>query len=404
MRIIETLRRLIFVTGILAAALMVLWPAAALYRVSAVDFAQLQKQRIGRFAGDLKTLGKEAGLDQTPDIDNPDAGTLDQFVARETKDRLADVTGPQWKQFFADVQQTLTGRSSVLIGHLAPSYGTTDALYFPTQHPPLSTLPARLQGTNNFTYLKLQSADTPQYLAITFQRSGDAMRYAPTHLAYPFRHHAAWVFAAALAIYFFLPRHRPAADEIRYSQARGAIIPDFLGIILTGVFFLMPILVIPATASTYEPWSLFDFQYGWAWLTIFAWLLASICLTINLTALWYATFSLYLRPDHIQRTTLLGTTEWPYSEMTGVGLASWSLPRWLRWTMMVVALFNWRLMGIVLINANQRLTGLAIRCRDGRTCNIWIDHMPQWLRVVRELQSHNIPCSPDLTQSLAQTE
>ena len=404
MPLIETLRRLIFVTGILAAAVMVLWPAPELYRVSAVDFAQLQKQRIGRFAGDLKTLSKEAGLSETPDIDSPAAGPVDQFAARETKDRIAEVTGPQWQRFFAEVQQTITGKSRVLIDHLAPSYGTTEALYFAPQHPLLLTLTGRLQGTNNFTYLKLQTGDTSEFLAVVLQRSGDAMRYAPSRLAFPMRHHAAWVFAAALAIYLFLPRHRAAADEIRYSQARGAIVPDFLGVVLTGVFFLMPLAVIPANASTYEPWSLFDFQYGWAWLTLIAWGLALMCATINVTALWYATFSLYLRPDHIQRTMLLATTQWPYSQMETVGLTSWSLPRWLRWTMMVVALFNWRLMGIVLLHANQRLSGLAIRCRDGRTCNIWIDHMPQWLRVIRELRSRNIAFAPELTESLAEIE
>ncbi len=305
MRLIETFRRLIFVTGILAAGVMVLWPAPSLYRVSAVDFAQLQKQHIGRFAGDLKTLSKEAGLSETPDIDNPNAGPASQFAARETKDRLTEVTGPQWQRFFADVQQTVTGKSVVLIDHLAPSYGTTEALSFASQHPLLLTLSGRLQGANNFTYLKLQTGDTSEYLAIVLQRSGDAMRYAPARLAFPMRHYAAWVFVAALAIYFFLPRHRAAADEIRYSQARGAIVPDFLGVIMTGVFFLIPIAVIPSNASVFEPWSLFDFENGWAWLTLIAWGLASICLTINVTALWYATFCLSLRPDHIQRTTLL---------------------------------------------------------------------------------------------------
>lgn len=401
MAVIEVLRRLVFLAGMLTAGAMVVWPAQAVYRIQPVDFAQLQQRRVGHFSQAARTVARAAGLEDRLQIDSPDAGDLDQFIRRETADRLVDVSGAQWEQFFSDAQATLAGRSQALIRHVGQESSTTVALFFALDQAPLNDLSQRLHGVSNFSYLRLDGQN-PRYLAATLLRSGDMMRYAPNWLAFPMRQHAAWVFCITLAVYLFLPRRSAQPDEVCYSPARSAILPDILGIGLTGLFFLLPILIISTNASSYSPWSLLDLEGGWIFLTLILWGMAAISATMFLMAAWYASFRLRLLPDGFQRSTLLGTSQWSYSQMASVEEAVWALPRWLRWTMIALSLLNWRLAGAVILGANTTMNGIAIRCRDGRQLKIWFDYLQGAPRILAALQQHGIPLSPALQTWLAE--
>jgi hypothetical protein len=377
------------------AGAMLIWPVQTLYSVKTVDFARQQKQDLKRFKSAVQSVAKEAGMNESPDIQSPDNVPLEEYIAKETEGRLIDVSGAQWIRLYDETAQTLSGKSTVLAGHLEREF-TPDHLFFAVDSQPLSELAGRLDDKQRFTYVRIGQDNTARYMSVTFVRSGDALGHAPGWLVFPQRPNAVWVFILSLALYLFLPWHRQVLNELRYGQLRSVVLPDILGVLLTCAFVLLPILVIPRNASSDQAWHLLDFSAGWGFLTLFMWFMALGGLSIIVIVLWYATFSLFVMPDRIRRVTLLGEKEYPFSDMTAVEPAVWALPRWFRLTMLFFGLFNWRLMGAVLLGTMRSAAGIAIRMRDSRTVNVWMEHLQQGERLLMALRANNIPMPPEM--------
>lgn len=394
-RWVEIIRRVALIAGVLAAAGMLAWPTQAVWRVGRVDFARLQKARVRSIAEAAKTVAREAGLQERPQVEAGLEEPLDRFIARETRNRLHEVHGPAWAKFFEDVGATLSGRSRVLAGHLEDA-SHPNALYFALTQEPVASLRNAVSDEQPLAYVRLADADPHQFLAVTFQRSAAAMRDAPNFIAFPWRKGAVWVFLAALAVYCFLPRPRSVPGEFRYHQARAAILPDGLGISLTTLFFVLPILIIASNAVSYRPWGLLDFSKGWGVLTLTMWLMALGGIAIIALAAWYATFSLFLLNDRLRRITLLDRAEFLYSDIQSVEPVSWTPPRWLKGLMIIAGLINRRLMGPMILGTTSRMTGIQIRCKQGRTVNVWLDHLPGASLILQTLQEKGVRIAPQL--------
>ncbi len=368
MRAIEILRRLALVGGIVAAGVMFVCPVQALYSVTAVDFAKQQKAEF----------------------------------AKETESRLIEVSGPEWNKLYGETAQTLSGNSKILASHLERLFSPT-RLFFAVNSKPLNELSGQLNDKQRYMYVRISQDNTEHYLGVNFLRSQDVIGHAPAWLVFPMRKNASSVLIVLLAIYLFLPWHRPVANELRYGkmQIRSVVLPDILGALLTCAFVLFPILIIPRNASVYEPWHLLDFRSGWGFLTLFMWFMALAGLSIIITALWYAIFSLFVMPDRIRRVTLFGEKEYRFLDMVAVEPAVLRWPRWFRSIALFFGLFNWRLMGTVLLGITRSAAGIKIRMRNGRSINVWMEYLWQGEKLIMALKANNIAMPKEMADAFA---
>lgn len=399
-RALETLRRLCLVVGVLATAWAIVKPTDALYRVRDVEFAKLQKKDAARMRSDIKMMSRVSGMEldpNDPQINTAPTLTLQQYIAKQTKDRLIEVSGSQWNEFYNGVQQTLAGKATTFARHMNDGRGFY-LLYFPTDTAPLKELTGRLGDQNVFTYVALRDGDKIKYMEVLFQRPQSAFRDAPNWLLYPLRKHAVWWFIAGLLAYVAIPWYRKGPDELRYSTGRAMVTPDFLGTFMLVFFFTLPILVITTNATGSEPVDMFGFRNGWWPITLAMWLMACSGIATVFVALWYACFSFVLTPDGLHRRTLFSEGDYAFVDMVAVEPAKWAWPWWLRIIVILIGLLNWRLLGAVLIGSSEESYGIAIRFKDGRKLKLWMSHLPGFERIFQALRKANVPLDPELAQ------
>lgn len=395
MRAIELLRRVFLVVGVFAAVAMFIWPVQAVWRVDVPDFARDQK-RLGKvFSEAVRNLA--ADDEMADSIENPYGVALDEFITDRTEGRLMDVEESRWAAFYNDVRSTLSGSSRQLAQYLEDDYAP-DHLYFPLDHEPLASLSARVGDGAPVLYLRMNNAQSPRYLSVVFQRSHDAMMYAPSAVAYPWRITGLWVFVAAVALYCLLPVRRRGSDEYGYRQGTAVVMPDWIGLVLATLFFALPIFIIPSSASSLRPWSLLSMEDGWGILTLVLWMMSLLCLANVAVGLWYATFSIRVADDRFRRRTLFSSQEYAFADIVAIEPATLTLPRWLKFLMVGLALFNWRALGPVLLGVTSSSDGMRLKFRDGRRLNIWLSHMVGAPRLVSEFARRDLQIDPALRQ------
>lgn len=387
MRMIELLRRVLLVAGVFAAIAMLLLPAQAVWRVDIPDFAKDQKRQARTFGETVARFADEAG--KTGAIENPYQTSLDAFIADRTKDRLLFVDPRIWSGFLTQAQGTLNGSSTALTRHLEDD-SSPDHLYFAITQEPLATLTTKMGDAQPVLYLCLEGDETPRYLSVVFQRSHDAAQYAPAFIAYPWRHFAVWPFLFALAAYCLLPVRRPGARDYVYRQGNAVTMPDWLGLGLASLFFALPLLIIPSNASSLRQWSLLSMEDGWGILTLVLWAMSLLCLTNVIVGLWYSTFRIHVEEDGFSRETLFSSSQYAFGDVVAVESAVWTLPRWLKVIMVLLAMFNWRALGPVILGVTSSADGMRLRLRDGRNVNIWLSYMARPAELIGEFARRGI--------------
>jgi hypothetical protein len=393
---------LILLAGVLAAGAMAIWPVQMAYRVSVVDFASLQKEKLGQFSAAVGTLALEAGMDRAPDVQSTDAVPLDQFIAKETDGWLIEGSGHDWSKFCLDVESALGGKSTKLAWYLERS-STPEHLYFPLDYAPLTEVAGRLPATHTWAYVHVYVNGRDVYLNVLGQRSGDLMRQAPAWLVFPWRQQAAWVFFLGLAAYAFLPWHRRQAGEVRPMTFRAIILPDIIGVILTAMFALAPIFIIPRAGSPMEPWGILSFDGGWGVLTLVMWFMALFGLGAMVASLSSAVTSVLVLPDRLRVSRLRGTAEYPYEQIAAAEPVLWETPPKLRLLLILIGLFNWRFLGMVLLTTSRSMTGVGLCLKDGKKVNLWTDAMPGSWQILAGLRANNVPMPEEMAATIPQT-
>lgn len=371
----EILRRVLFLGGILLAAWWFCMAGDPLWRVHPARF--------------------DANPDSSEFTDDP------AIIAKATKDRLIRVSGPAWEAFLGDVTATFSGKSPGLRAHLSRDTGTS-YLFFPAATAPLELLSSRLGPRNPFSYIVHSANGRDQYFEIVTLPPKDVSRYAPAAFVYPHRQRAGWILLAALSAYWLLPWPKYGPRTLSYSRPRAVVVPDFMGAVLTTLFFVMPVLVVGANFSGPAADGLFDLESGWIWLTAVMWFMALFGISITFTALWYAVFRLDLREDGFRSQSLFGIRDCTYAEITKADFSVWSLPAWLKWTMLLVGLFNWRLLGPVLLGATRENRRIVIHRQSGLPFNLWLDCLEGGSHFHQALLDHKVPLTPALKEDINQ--
>lgn len=372
---LEILRRVLFLGGILLSAWLFCSTGGSLWRL-----------RPARFGSDRDA--SEVNDDPT-------------LIAQETKDRLIRVSGPAWTHLLNEISATFAGKSPGLRTHLSTDTSTS-YLFFPAATAPLTELSPRLGPVNPFSYLALTENGRDRYFEVVTLPPKDARRYAPSAFVYPGRKITGWILLGSILAYWLLPWPRYGPRTLSYSRPRAIVVPDVMGAVLTCLFFTLPILIVGDNYSGASTDGLFDFDSGWIWLTGIMWFMALFGISITLTALWYAVFRLDVRDDGFQVQTFFTHRDCSYAEITQAGLAVWSLPGWLKWTMLIAGLLNWRLLGAVMLGATRENRGIAIHPQTGPAFNLWMDCLDGRSHFHQALLDHRVPLTPALAQDLAQ--
>lgn len=371
---IEVARRATALICLLAAIACALIPQPALLRFSAVDFAEGQKKS---WFEDERNM------------------PLEDFIARETKDRLIALQGAPWIDFFNRFESAVSGETTNWQDRLNVGWSAGTQVYFRPDEPWARDIAPALSDDHPFSYLALAGPTGARYLTVTWTRPRDVLDDAPPGLLYPWRSYSLWLALIGLAAYVLLPRRRRDPQALVYSTVRAIVLPDILGLFLAGFFFALPFWIVPANDTNPD---VLNPDGGWLILTLVMWAFAAVGLVILLVAARYAAFSILPGPDAVTVTTWRGTARYPYADMR--------LARpWVRrvskgWIGLgaLASLLNWRAAGPTLILAGSQSHGIEVVLRDGRTWRVAIDALEGVDRLLDILREKRVAIDPALQQ------
>ena len=367
----EVLRRLALVAGLFTAIIFFLNPTAFVYTVKLPDFAKIQKHGF--------VSEKDRNL------------SLEQFIDKRIDGRLREVSGPEWEAVVRGFLDHRQGRTPEEWQGNQPrlSKGPEREFYFgPGQQPFAEVSP----GPGKVIYLGLDYEGSRHYLLLNPKRPKYA-RDAPPKILYPLRAYAWIPLALGFVLYFLLPRVKRPRGSLGYLRLWGLIVSDLMGLAFAGFFFAFPLGMILKKGGGL--WSLFDFERGWAWLTIIMWLLTGFGLTMMAIGVWYRNFWITLTPKGLIRHTHRGEEVYDYSGMARASLSPKN-HHWLVGALLAVGGNNPTAVGQAAILASQNHIGISLELKEGKPLWIRLEAFEDPQRLVRTLKENGVRLSSEL--------
>jgi len=342
----ELLRRVILVAGLFAFLWCALMPLEALVRVEAVDFAAL-KRREPSWSGDG---------DVAPDV----------YVANTTRDRTSRGDPATWERVARAAEAVARGRppDAPFDERVGRERGR-EALFLGADDGTVRGLAPPLGAGRTFAYVRVEGGVRDAWLQATWLGPADARDVTPARLLRPLRGFSLVFLGAALACYVFLPRWKPAATTAYYHRVRAVVLPDVLGVVLTGMFLALPMFVIPANSPS---GGLFDGD--WIALTLVAWGMAGFGLALFCAAAWYATLRYEVHDDALRRVTLWRDRTIPLASIEAVTPVTRRAPRKLVGLGLLVGLWRPAALGQALLLAGRADAGVEIALRGGERLRV----------------------------------
>ena len=341
------LRRLILIGSILLAVAFTFYTRPLLYRIRAVDFAREQQQEPAWKSARSKSLA--------------------EYIEDQTRDRLIRLSNPQWTALARRLHES--GRM----------------IFQRPDRPPFNQLADRFTG--DFTYLLVESDPRPAYLALTASRPGDYPP-APSALRHPLRRFAPWLLVVALAGYLLIPWPKRRPDVVGYSRFVAALMPDFLGLLFTVVFFLPPWPIVIEAADAAHP---LQVAGGWIVLTVIMWSLSLFGLAIHAVAAWYETLCIRILDDGLEINSLRGHRRIPFNDILRAEQGYKDPPKALVRAGMFMSLLTWRAAGPTLLVASRTDVQLVLTLRNGRQHRFTLTGIHHLDTLLDTLKRRNIP-------------
>ncbi len=376
---LEIIRRVILGIGVFSG----LWYLAAipheLYRVQPVDWNAERQRKQDHSTDAIRTMSREIGGENLKGIDlAPNSrGTLDQFVKSETEGRLIRVTGERWQGFFNAL--AAPNPPKALADRKGRSFWN-ESFYFRPDEGPLPEIVKSFSHERTFQYVAIDGERT-EYLGVTRVGGSDLVSQAPFELLYPTRNIGWAILGLTLLAYALLPWPKVVRESIRYSRVRGAVLPDLIGAVIGGMFFILPVFV---TNSNGYGEGIFG-SGGWGYLTGFCWFMSLLILSVWVIAAWYTSESLEIVGSGLRLTNLRGRTEFGPDAIEQVTIGRLDSPKFSRALIFISALVSWRALGMALI-ASRPEYAFTLLLRDGKrfrfagTSLIGAPQMIGWLR------------------------
>ena len=358
----EIVRRVVVVVGVALALWFALVPCAARIELRAQDFAADQARRPA-WSGDREK-------------------PLAEFVRERTRDRIVDVSGPQWVELAERAE--LLGRGK-LPAH-APDVGErfgAKALYVAPDAAFLGALGTRLDEDNSFLYLRIESATGPRWLGAAWRPGSEGREVEPSTIYYPKRHLWPWILIATLAVYVLVPRPRRRPDTLRSNPRAAVVMPDVVGTLIFASFFGLSLVLAAQMATSGQP-----LAGDWIVPTLVVWALSLFGVAILAIATHYATLRIRLLPDRVERVSLAGTTSCPYTSILSAEPYAKPPPKALGCMGLLVGLFQWRAVGPTLLAIGRSTSVLEVRCESGTAWRISLSALEEPERLVEALERH----------------
>jgi hypothetical protein len=377
--LLELLRQAVLLLGLLASIALALTPAQALVSVRATDWSEERESARRR----------SWGLAELP-------ADLEAFREQATEGRRADVSGLAWQRLAAQLAAARRGEPTELDRRLETTFSRAElnAAWFRADEPPIADLAGRLSADRSFLHVAVDGGAS--WIGATWLPPRDARHGAPSWLLYPGRAWARRVLAGALLVYLLLPWPRLVPGAAYYSRAGGVVLPDLIGVVMTGMFFGLPFFVIPATASSPD---LFGGD-GWWVLTLVGWGMAALGASIFPVAAWYGPLQVVLREDRLERFSLLGRQELGLAEIAAVRPGSSPWPGRVTSLLWLVAIFNPRAAGYALLQGSGE-GAVDIVGRGGRVWRLWRQALLGLGPLLARLRELGVPVAPELQEAIA---
>lgn len=187
----------------------------------------------------------------------------------------------------------------------------------------------------------------------------------------------------AVAVYIWFPRPHPPEDALRYETAPSQTVPDWMGFILSGVFFALPIWAVRADPGMGP-------VHPAAALT---WPLALIFSAFWMIGASYAAWWLVLGRDGLTVHSFRAERTVPYAAVRAVSPYRKDLPRWIRaLTPLLIFSGNYGAAGAVTLARPAR--GVVLELAGGDALKIQTDNFKQGARALdKALAAHGL--APD---------
>ena len=366
----EVLRRLAAVVGLFTAIVLFLNPVSHVYKVELTDFAARHK-----FA-----------FSKQP---------LDQFIAQKTEDRLKEVSGPEWQALLEGLLSHRQGQTPKewLDNQPRRLKGRDREFYFgPDQKPFVAVAPR----PGRVVYLALDLNGQKQYILLN-PKQPEYAKDAPNGVLYPWRTYSWLPLVIGFALYFFLPKVTRPSDSLGYLRLWGLVISDFLGLAFAGFFFAFPLGMILDDGGGLV--SLFDFERGWAWLTIIMWLLTGFGLFIMAIGVWYRNYWITFTPEGLMRHTYNRNQLYKYKNMEKVSIRI-KEHHWLIAMLLIFGGNNPTALGQAAMLSGQTHAGVGIAMKNGDSLWIRLEAFEDPQKLVRNLNDHGVELDQSLKTAL----
>lgn len=302
---LELIRRLFLAAGLAGFFVLALTTVPALVLVAPVDFAADMAKKYRVKTGPRLMGVMELAEEFIKKTTKP--ASLQEYIQRETENRLIQVSGPAWEAFFRAVGQGAA--SPYAPRHVVPR----GAYAFLWSETPLATLKERIETmsrTWTVNYLLLTGSSPPQYLQVRYGYGFEPKKVgAAASLVFPWRR-LCWLPPLIGLAGFVLLRRRPAAAESIYKNYLGSCLPlDICGFLFFSLFFAIPLWISDPTRKMWGD------DFG---VTLICWLAAAGALALVVAAAYNASFAIRFAPGQIRIHRLFASRTLNLGDITAV--------------------------------------------------------------------------------------
>lgn len=376
----ELIRRILLLGGVLQAIWLFLYAPLGIIDIQAIDW-QREYERYYEKPAIRGSMGAAKALIQQ----HEGRLTLDQFIAKKTADRVIEVSGEDWRRFFGRIWADAP----------PPAEGYTPRTYHSLREEPLASIGSQFGKSSSFHYLRLREAGGERFLGATHRYPSEASRMgAAAEIVYPYRHWSWWIALGGIACYIGIPWMKRIPGAIRFGRASGVVVPDIMGLLLTCLFYTLPLLIVP---SFCQCTSAEIFEEGIAFFLLFT----PFCLggvAILLYAAHYASFQIIILPHGLRRMTPGHAEDFEFAQIASIQPVDQRTPKWLVVLGTLLIFVSWR--AIVPANTlrNYRRRGIDILRKDGAKLRIWSD-IPGFERIEEALAKAGWPAVLETTEA-----
>ncbi len=349
--VIEIVRRIALLAG-LATAVCFYFDA---YHGPYIQFTQLSRSSAdgasATAASPTSLLGGARRRERTTEViwvETPEA-------VRQLEELTAAFSGAAYKAELA--------RREVRIG------GNIHSLYFRPDEGPLAAAVASRRGGNHVVASRAASRlRLDAYLSPGKKASLGGSAPQPTSFFYPRRGLARWPLVIGILMYLLLPWPRGAANIVRVRRWRVMLAADGGSVLLFGIFFALPILILSSTRAAVGEYLGFS--------AIF-WLLSIFGLLIAYWGAYFAAYRITLGDAAFTVATLRRSQSFSLAEIVHLEPVRIRPPRWLI-LLSFLAIFAGRgssalgQAGRATLLASSQSDGWLLKTRSGTGLYVWM--------------------------------